>query len=307
MDNATAQRDLAAPSTNPLLGLLIPRSSAQHPIAEVLLLGARLYAGVTIASAGLDKMPTTDWIIAQVDGLGFPKPEFFAFCACATELFFGILLTLGIATRIGSLLLAFTLGVAAFGFHDEWPIIGMHITQGYFWLFAVFLAIGPGRISFDYLIRNEAPRPRLIGLVLGSAATLAAAGFTLHREFLYTPPPPEPETPVEITGITAPGSFNQWDLSATPLTMGEDGTWSTVLVLEEAGPVSFKLAGNASWELSVGDADQSGARFPIEGVGEPDGGNIEAYIPEPGRYRLEFDLESRRYALSSEPEAGDPR
>ena len=105
-------------------------------LTEPIMLLARLYAGLTIASAGLDKLPTPDWMVDQVVQLKlFPQPAWFAFIACFTEFVCGILLAVGLLTRSSGLLLAFTMGVAAFRFHRVTPLLGMHIAQGFVWLF----------------------------------------------------------------------------------------------------------------------------------------------------------------------------
>ena len=108
--------------------------------------------------AGLDKIPLPDWMVDQVITVGFPLPVFFAWVACFTEFGFGLLLILGFMTRLSALMLAFTIGVAAFGFHGVLPLIGMHITQHYLWLFVLLAAVGAGRYSIDYLVKKPGVR-----------------------------------------------------------------------------------------------------------------------------------------------------
>ena len=67
-----------------LTDLLIGGTRLPWP-ADLLLLGARLYGGYTIASAGLDKLPVPDWMVDQVAQVGFPAVSFFALVACLTE------------------------------------------------------------------------------------------------------------------------------------------------------------------------------------------------------------------------------
>ncbi|MEQ8837334.1 MAG: hypothetical protein RID07_11070, partial [Lacipirellulaceae bacterium] len=63
---------------------LLPEARHSYA-ADLALLGARLYGGVTIAYAGLDKLPRPDWMVDQVVKIGwFPVPEFFATVACVT-------------------------------------------------------------------------------------------------------------------------------------------------------------------------------------------------------------------------------
>ena len=65
--------------------LLIGGADSLPWLADLLLLGARVYAGYTIASAGLDKLPVPDWMGEQVARMGLPAVGFFAVVACLTE------------------------------------------------------------------------------------------------------------------------------------------------------------------------------------------------------------------------------
>lgn len=165
---------------------------------EPLMLGARLYAGLTIAGAGLDKIPTPDWMVDQVAQLGFPNPEFFALCACHAEYFGGALLAFGILTRPAALLLAWTMGVAAFGWHENTPLLDMSIAQGFVWLFVVFAALGGGRLSMDQLVRTTVMKRwgAWRGLIVALVLALPFAGYGVVREMGAEA---EPETSDEVT------------------------------------------------------------------------------------------------------------
>jgi putative oxidoreductase len=286
-----------------LNGVFPPRTP-RHWVADLLLLGARLYAGITIALAGLDKLPTPDWMVEQVIEMkGFPAPEFFAFVACYTEFLFGVLLALGLLTPAASLLLAFTLAMAAFNFQGVAPITGMHIAQHFFWLFVVFLAVGPGRFSIDHLLRGwlrpESEAKPKTALALGVAAILVAvpAVYGLYREWNPPAPAPTETTSPEVESINLAGSFNEWDLTATPMTRGQGRSWSVEYRFEIGGPIEFKFAANESWDLNVGEADQDSAGFPVAGTGELGAGNIRAYIPAPGTYRFTINEGTLGYQL----------
>ncbi|MEM7231527.1 MAG: DoxX family membrane protein [Planctomycetota bacterium] len=300
------------------LRALFSLSSTSSGLAGVLLLGARLYAGYTIASAGFDKLPTPSWMVDQVVSLEiFPAPEFFAFTASFGEFLGGVLLGLGLMTRLSAAMLAFTLGVAAFGFQKVTPITGMHIAQHFFWLFVVFVAVGPGCLSLDHLLRSIAApkgdRGERSGLALLLAApfVLAPAGYGLYAE--YFPPEPTETKASDTSGVTAvslAGNFNEWDLKATPLRSsgGENGAppslWSTEIQIEKPGPIQFKFAANETWDVNLGEADQEAKGCPIEGTGEIGAANIEAYVPEAGTYRFSVDLATYAYRFEKVPASG---
>jgi hypothetical protein len=237
----------------------------------------------------------------QVAQMGFPAVGFFALVACLTEFAAGVTLVLGLLTRPSAALLAFTMGMAAFRFHGVAPFTGMHIAQGFFWLFVVFVALGGGRLSLDHVLRRVRPRSPAAAAV---AAAVLALGPTTYGLYLHYGPQPAPEepAPVDITSMSVPGSFNDWDLTSHRLERQADGTWSGILVFEEAGPIAFKFAANGSWDVNLGDDDPGTAGFPLAGSGEPGGQNISAYIPAPGRYRVAVDPVSLTYRL----EGGDP-
>lgn len=268
--------------------------------ADIALLLARLYGGITIARAGLDKLPTPDWMTDQVTQVGwFPAPSLFAVIACITEFVAGILLAAGLFTRISGGLLAFTMGVAAFGFHQVYPLTDMHITQGFFWLFVLFSVLGPGRISVDQLSRwlLESKRCKAAWLIAGGLS-LAMLTLGLYKQFEPLPQKPAAQEPT-ISGISIAGSFNDWDLAAQPMTSTNQSAWDVVLQLEEAGPIEFKFAANQSWDINFGEVDDQTAGMPVDGTAERGGDNIRAYIPSPGLYRVTVDLESYQYRVEA--------
>ena len=96
-----------------------------------------------------------DWFIRDVAAMGFPAPAFFAWCAVLSECVGGVLLMLGLLTRIAAPLIAVTTFVAAFRYH-EGDIGGSGLLAFLFFVITVGLAIsGPGGLSID---RFLAPR-----------------------------------------------------------------------------------------------------------------------------------------------------
>jgi putative oxidoreductase len=56
-------------------------------------------------------------LIQSAGELGFPAPEFFAWAAAISEFAGGILIAVGLGTRVAAAFAAFTMAVAAFGRH----------------------------------------------------------------------------------------------------------------------------------------------------------------------------------------------
>ena len=317
--DATTPTDGGGTPGSPLSRLavstLFPGASNWPWIVDLTLLPARLYAGVTIAGAGLDKLPTPDWMVDQTAQMGFPAPAFFATIACVTEFAFGLLLAAGLCTRLSALMLAVTMGFASFRFHELTPILDMHIAQGFVWLFVAFLAVGPGRFSVDALLRRGF-RQKETGvlkwgpaLITAGVLALPAFAFAGYREFLYTPPP-EPEQAssdeLNVNSVSLAGTFNGWSLETTPMERveTEDGAtaWRANVELPASGPVAFKFAVNGSWDIAVGTESpviELSADAPAAGPGSTAGDNIVVVIPEAGTYVFEIDPESLAFTVAA--------
>ncbi|MGX9463261.1 HvfX family Cu-binding RiPP maturation protein [Shewanella sp. A14] len=84
-------------------------------------LGLRLYLAPVLMQAGYNKLShfddTAAWFGNPDWGLGLPMPEVMTALAAGTELFGGILLLLGLATRLIALPMMVTMLVAAFAVH----------------------------------------------------------------------------------------------------------------------------------------------------------------------------------------------
>jgi putative oxidoreductase len=115
-------------------------------------------------AAGTSQLP------AAVEKLGFPIPYFFAWAAALGELLGGLMVAVGLFTRVGAALAAFTMFVAAFLQHHAFSKLLVNLRLRYVseetlkaWgnpelallYLAVLLAVlimGPGRIAFDSAI-----------------------------------------------------------------------------------------------------------------------------------------------------------
>jgi putative oxidoreductase len=135
---------------------------------------ARLTVGIVFMGTGWGKLHTLDNVTQFFTDLGIPRPGFNARLTACTEFFGGILILLGLGTRLVALPMAFTMVIAIitakrddlkdftslFGF-EEWSYL----------VFFVWLAVaGPGPLSLDGLLARlrgkgaaqpKLPRPAL--------------------------------------------------------------------------------------------------------------------------------------------------
>jgi len=282
---------------------------------HTLILLARVYAGFTIARAGISKLPTPDWMRDQVAQIGFPAPGLFSYGASMTEFAGGVMLLCGLRTRAVALLLALTMAVASFGYHKVSPFIEMHIAQGFMWLFVMFIATGGGRLSLDELLMRtrhahlQDPHTpagrRITSSVLARCAAGLVAGVPLiYGTFREVALDPESMSATvndrTITTVHIAGSFNQWNLTATPMRRQPDANaWTAELSMETEGRVSFKFVANGSWDTNLGAAPGAQPLLPgTAAQGTPNGDNIILDLPAPGRFRVEVEIESLRYRVT---------
>ena len=114
-----------------------------------------------------------DRLISAVGSLGFPMPVVFAWAAALAEFAGGLLIALGIGTRIASAFAAFTMFVAAFARHklashvfvwlgvtsvpeevvDSWGNPERAAT--YLLIFLALVLMGGGRFALDRLIQRK--------------------------------------------------------------------------------------------------------------------------------------------------------
>lgn len=121
-------------------------------------------------AAGASQLPM------GVEKLGFPLPTFFAWAAALGELAGGLMVAIGLFTRVGAGFAAFTMFVAAFLQHHAFSRLLVSLRLRYVseetlkaWgnpelalmYLAVLLAVlimGPGRIAFDSVIGKRGRR-----------------------------------------------------------------------------------------------------------------------------------------------------
>lgn len=90
-----------------------------NSLQGVLLLALRLYFGYHFFRAGLGKLQNIDYVAGFFTNLGIPMPGLSAYLAGGTECIGGLLLLVGLGSRIVTLPLIFTMFVAYLTAHHE--------------------------------------------------------------------------------------------------------------------------------------------------------------------------------------------
>ncbi len=121
------------------------------------ILWLRILAGVGIAHHGYGKVfgGYMGQLTEGVTQMGFPMPVFFAWAAAFSEFLGGILLVLGLGTRIAALFVFITMAVAAFIVHRENSLDVKELALAYWTISGALMLIGPGQWSLDYLLTKK--------------------------------------------------------------------------------------------------------------------------------------------------------
>ena len=139
-------------------------------LQPVLLLALRLYFGYGFMKAGLGKLqdvPTTAGFFAD---WGVPLPTLNVYLAGTTECVGGLLLLLGVASRVVTIPLIFTMLVAYATAHADvvhalWSNPNLFVkAPPFLYLLTALLVLcfGPGRISIDGLVKWRLDRKGMV-------------------------------------------------------------------------------------------------------------------------------------------------
>jgi putative oxidoreductase len=162
--NVTAGHGLEMPMTSPAASITPPApllAAARRILHRLdstpyslLAIPVRFGAGVVFWKSAMTKLPnweSTVGLFAEEYKVPLLPPEIAAYMATAVELTMPVLLVLGLMTRPAALvLLAMTAVIQIFVYPDAWPT---HLQWAA--LLLVLLARGPGKISFDWVIRRR--------------------------------------------------------------------------------------------------------------------------------------------------------
>jgi putative oxidoreductase len=132
-------------------------------LASVLDLGIRLYISKVFFLSGLTKIRDWDTTLALFrDEYHVPvlPPELAAVMGTFGELFFPVLLALGLATRFSALSLTFVNIMAVVSYWEFLKDAEAALAQHIFWgvLILVILFHGPGKLSLDAIIWKKIKR-----------------------------------------------------------------------------------------------------------------------------------------------------
>lgn len=153
-------RKLSTPTTLP------------HMWADITIAIPRIVSGAILAGFGSDKfgMPWTStdsnlqllevaaWFpadVAEFGGIFAIFPWFFAWMGAASEAIGGILLMLGLQTRIASFFILITMLVAIF--FQKWtgPLWEMLPAMGFLWVAIYHLVLGSSKVGIDFILTNK--------------------------------------------------------------------------------------------------------------------------------------------------------
>ena len=156
-----------------ILKIIITPTVQKHWFADALIAIPRILCGLWLtAMFGADKfgMPWTAdsqnlnlfevsaWFpedVASYGGIFAMVPVFFAWMGAFSEAVGGLLLTLGLKTRISSFLILCTMLVAIFMQKWNGHIWGMLPAMGFLWVSMFTMYLGSGRFGIDYIISRK--------------------------------------------------------------------------------------------------------------------------------------------------------
>lgn len=116
----------------------------------------RIFTGVALAFGhGIGKMPPSERFVEGVSKLGFPAPGLFAWAAGLSEFAGGILLAVGLFTRLSGFFIAVTMFVAAFLQHMNDGFDRQEKALLYLFVAVLYAAIGSGNWGADAFIREK--------------------------------------------------------------------------------------------------------------------------------------------------------
>ena len=131
--------------------------NALESLAPLLDLGIRLFVASIFFKAGLVKITSWSATLALFENeynVPLLPPELAAYLGAGTELFFPVLLTLGLGTRFAAAVL-FIFNIVAVISYPDLSAVGIKDHQYWGLLLLIPLLHGPGKLSADHFIRRK--------------------------------------------------------------------------------------------------------------------------------------------------------
>lgn len=125
-------------------------------IGHLIFAGVRIFVGLTMAFAhGIGKIPPTEGLIGAIGSFGFPLPIVMAWLVGLIEMIGGILLAMGLFSRVMGGMWVLVMGGAAFVIHAADPFAKKEMALLYLAFGLLYLAQGGGRYAIDTLIAKR--------------------------------------------------------------------------------------------------------------------------------------------------------
>lgn len=123
----------------------------QAKLASLGVLILRVLMGAGIAYHGYGKVfgGHMAMLVPGVEKMGFPMPEVFAWAAALSEFAGGILIVLGLFTRVAAFFVFCTMSVAWMIAHGADPFQAKELALAYWTISLALMLIGGGQYSFD--------------------------------------------------------------------------------------------------------------------------------------------------------------
>jgi putative oxidoreductase len=127
--------------------------------ADLGLLLLRGWFGLVLAFGhGLSKVGDLGGFSAKVGSIGVPAASLLAPAAALSEFVGGILLAIGLLSRVAAAFVLATMLTAAFFVHARDPFSKQEFALAYAVAALCVLVAGPGRLSLDHRLFGQAPR-----------------------------------------------------------------------------------------------------------------------------------------------------
>lgn len=153
-------RRSVAPDSESRRRLLIGGLPSLGPLNDLALALLRIYVGLAIAIdwgwLNVRAISPPEVLVENVTALGLPAPGLVAFIVAWVEFIGGLLLAVGVLTRLSAAALSAGLFVVAFFYANSVPFVELDVSQSLFWVALFFAFAGAGRLSVDAALRRRA-------------------------------------------------------------------------------------------------------------------------------------------------------